>query len=137
MKPFSGDDVQEAIKGLKSKGFLGLDDIPMFFYIEFWKLLELDVMAMFEEFCQGNRGMERINRSYPFLITKCQIAIKVEDFGPISLSNSIYIIITKVHAKSMREVIGKLVGPFKSSFRLGRQGTRGFMWKAIYPPIYP
>ena len=70
-----------------------------------------------------NRGMERINKFHLFLLPKRQGAIKVEDFYPISLSNFIYLIIAKVLANIMGEVIDELVGPFQSAFILGRQSV--------------
>ena len=45
------------------------------------------MMVMLKEFCKGNRGMERIN--------------------------SIYLIIAKVLANRLCEVIGELVEPFQ------------------------
>ena len=79
-----------------------------------------DVMAMLEEFHHDDRGMERINKSHLFLPIH-QGADRVEDFCPISLSNSIYLIIVKVLANRFHEVIDKLVGPFHSVFIPRRQ----------------
>ena len=39
---------------------------------------------------------------------------------PISLSNFVYLIIVKVLANKLREVIGDLVGPFQSAFISGK-----------------
>ena len=59
------------------------------------------------------------------------------DFQPISLSNSIELIIEKVLVNRFREVIGELVGPFQSDFIPGMQLVDGkivaseilVMWK--------
>ena len=50
--------------------------------------------------------MERINQSYLFLLRECPGAIEVWDFQLMLLSNSIYLIIAKVLANQLREVIG-------------------------------
>ena len=42
--------------------------------------------------------MVKINRSHLFLLLKCQGSIRVDDFRPISLSSSIYLIIEMVLA---------------------------------------
>ena len=73
----------------------------------------------------------------------------MEDFRPISLSNSSYLII----ANRLRGVIGKLVGPFQSAFISGRllvdsitiageiiadwqrKGTKGFMQKVDFADL--
>ena len=97
--------------------------------------------------------MAKINRSHLFLPQKRLGADRVEDFRPISLSNSIYLRIAKVLDK-LRGVINELVGPFQSAFipaRLlvdsvtvageiiaawQRKGTRGFMWKVDFVKAY-
>ena len=81
-------------------------------------------------------------------------AKQVGDFRPISLSNSIYLIIVKALANRLREVINYLVGPAQSTFIPGRQmvdsvvmveeivaawqrrGTKGFMWKLDFVKAY-
>ena len=96
----------------------------------------------------------RINKSHLFLLPKRQGADRVEDFRPISLSNSIYLIIAKVLANKLQEVIGELVGPFQSAFIPGRQlvdgtvvareivaawrqkGTKGFIWEVDFAKAY-
>ena len=93
----------------------------MFFYRDFWDLVAPDVIATVEELNQESTGMERINKSHLFLPQKHQGADRVEKFCPISLSNSIYLIITKVLANKLREVIDKLIGPFQSAFIPERQ----------------
>ena len=79
------------------------------------------MLAMIEEFRQENCGTERINKSHLFLLPKHQGVDIVNDFPPISLSNSIYLSIAKVLANRLREVIKELVGPFQSVFIPGRQ----------------
>ena len=83
-----------------------------------------DVMAMVEEFCHENCVMERIKKSRLFLV-KHQGADRVEDFHLISLSNSIYLIIAKVLANRLREMIDELAGPFQSAIIPGRQLVDG------------
>ena len=112
------------------------------------------MIATFEEFCQVNCGMERINKSHLILLPKSQGADRVEDFWPISLSNSIYPIMENVLGNMLCEVIDELVGPFQSAFILGRQlvdntvvageivaawgrkDTKGFIWKVNFAKAY-
>ena len=72
--------------------------------------------TMFEDLHQEVQGMERIDKSHIFLLPKYQGADRVEEFRPISLSNSIYLIIAKVLVNRVWEVIDELVGPFQSTF---------------------
>ena len=55
------------------------------------------------------------------LIPKKVGASDVKDFRPISLTSSIYKIISKVLANRLREVLGSLLSPSQNAFIQGRQ----------------
>ena len=105
MRPFSEKEVWAAIKGLNGERSPRPNGIPVFFYRDFWDLVGPDVTPTFEEFYQENCGMERINKSHLFLLLKRHGLDRVEDFWPISLSNSIYLIVTKVLANRLRQLM--------------------------------
>ena len=65
--------------------------------------------------------MEKINKSYLFMLPKRQGAESINDYLPIALSNSIYLIMAKVLANRLKEVIGALIGPLQYAFIPGRQ----------------
>ena len=154
IRPFTLEEVQFAIAGLKGEGAPGPDGLPVLFYKEFWALVKGDVMAALEELRSPQANMERINKSYLFMLPKRQGAESVNDYRPISLSNSIYLIVAKVLANRLKEVIGELIGPFQYAFIPGRQlpisvvmageilaawkeqGTKGFMWKVDFAKAY-
>ena len=154
IRPFSLEEVKAAVWGLNSEGAPGPDGIPIFFYKECWNVVGPEVMAVLKEF-RGNRcHMERLNRAYLVLIPKTAGAENIGDFRPISLSNSIYLIITKVPANRLRGTLESLISPLQSAFLLGRQmmdnvviaqeivadwcwsGTVGFMWKVDFAKAY-
>ena len=111
-------------------------------------------MATIKDFCSGRCNMNRINRAYIVLIPKVQGAEQIGDFRPISLSNSIYLIIDKVLANRIWEVLTSLISPFQSAFMPGQQmsnnivlaeeivaawrwrDTPGFMWKVDFSKAY-
>ena len=98
--------------------------------------------------------MDRLNRAYIVLIPKVQGAEQIGDFWPISLSNSIYLIIAKVLANRLQAVLPSIISPFQSAFLPGRQmsesivlaeeivaawwrsGTKGIMWKMDFSKAY-
>ena len=121
---FSEEEVKAAIRGLNSEGAPGLDGIPVFFYLECWDVVGAEVMSLIEEFRDGRCNMDRLNKAYIILIPKVEGAELIGDLRPISLSNSIYLIIAKVIYYSHTEshlVLPAIIGPFQSAFLPGRQ----------------
>ena len=154
IRPFTEEEVKAAIQGLNEEGVPGPDGIPVFFYQQCWDLVGPEVMATIEDFCIGMCNMDRLNKALLVLIPKCQAAEQVGDFRPISLSNSLYLIIGKALANRLREVINSLVRLDQTTFIPGRQmvdrvviaeeivvawqrkGTKGFMWKLDFAKAY-
>ena len=112
------------------------------------------MMATIEDFWAGRCNMDRLNRAYIILIPKVEGAERIGDFRPISLLNSIYLIIAKVLANRLCTVLPALISPFQSAFMPGRQmtdnivlaeeivaswrrsGTPGFLWKVDFFKAY-
>ena len=94
-RPFTEEEVRVAIQGLNGEGAPGPDGIPAFFYQKCWDLVGPEVMATIEDFYIGVCNMDRMNKAFLVLIPKSQGAEQVGDFWPISLSNSIYLIVGK------------------------------------------
>ena len=117
---FSKDEVKAAIRGLNSEGAPGPDGIPVFFYLECWDIVGAEVMAMIEDFRVGRCNMDWLNKAYIILLPKVEGAELIGDFRPISLSNSIYLIISKVLANWLRLVLPAIISPFQSAFLSGR-----------------
>ena len=84
-------------------------------------MLEPEVMRLMGDFHAGRCKMERLNKVYLVLIPKVPGAEQIGDFRPIALSNSIYLIIAKVLATRLREVMDSLISPLQSAFIPGRQ----------------
>ena len=103
--PFSLEEVQAAVWSLNGEGAPGPDGIPIFFYKECWDVLGPEVMRVMGDFHAGRCQMERLNKVFLVLIPKNPGAEQIGDFRPIALSNSIYLIIAKVLANRLREVM--------------------------------
>ena len=152
--PFSEDEVKAAIRGLNSEGAPGPDGIPVFFYLECWDVVGAEVMATIEDFRLRHGNMDRLNKAYIILLPKVEGAKCIGDFQPISLSNSIYLIIAKLLANRLRLVLPAIISPFQSAFLSGRHmsdsivmaeeivaawrrdGTPGFLWKVDFSKAY-
>ena len=111
-------------------------------------------MRVMGDFHAGRCQMERLNKVFLVLIPKNPGAEQISDFRPIALSNSIYLIIAKVLANRLQEVMDDLISPLQSAFIPGRQmidnivmakeivaawrrsGTTGFLWKVDFAKAY-
>ena len=74
-------------------------------------MLGPEVMRLMGDFNAGCSQMEWLNKIYLVLIPKVPKAEQISDFRPIALSNSIYLIIAKVLANRLREVMDNLISP--------------------------
>ena len=74
-----------------------------------------------DDFYAGRCQMERLNKVHIVLLPKTPGAKMIGEFCPIALSNSIYLIIAKVLANRLREVMDSLISPLQSAFIPGRQ----------------
>ena len=126
----------------------------MFFYKECWDVLGPEVMRVMGDFHTGRCAMEQLNKVFLILIPKTPGAEQIGDFRPIALSNSIYLIVTKVLANRLREVMDILISPLQSASISGRQmidnivmaeeivaawrrsGTTSFLWKVDFVKAY-
>ena len=151
---FSPEEVKAAVWGLNGEGASRPDWIPVFFYKECWDVVGPKVLAVQEEFKGGRYQMESLNRVYLVLLPKTTGANQIDDFRPISVSNSIYLIIAKVLANRLRGLLETLISPLQSAFIPGRvmtdsiilaqeivadwrqSVTARFMWKVNFVKAY-
>ena len=75
-----------------------------------------EVVSVMEDFHAGRCQMESQNKVYLIFISKTADVEYIGDFQLIFLSNSIYLIIAKVLANCLCEVLDGLISPFLSAF---------------------
>ena len=83
----------------------GPDGFSMVFYHHCWGVVEINVLAMFEEFYQDSKFEKSLNATFIALILKKNGASNIWDFIPISLVGSVYKILAKVLANRLKEVL--------------------------------
>ena len=84
------------------------DGFSMAFYHHCWRVVEKDVLAVFEESYQHCKFEKFLNATFIALIPKKNDAYNVRDFWPISLWG-VYKILTKVLANRLRVVLDQLI----------------------------
>ena len=85
--------VFQEMKGDKAPG---LDGFTMTFFQKCWSVVEIDVMAFFDNFHRSSEFERSLNASFLSLIPKKNNALNIKDFRPISLVGSVYRLLSKV-----------------------------------------
>ena len=116
-RPFTENEIQQAIKDLPSEKALGPDGFTSDFYKHCWEIIKPDVLSAFHAFyIHHNGALEHLNRAQVVLILKTEIATKPKDFRPISLIHSFAKLLTKVMANRLVMYIDKLTSASQSAF---------------------
>ena len=97
------------------------DGFSLAFYHHCWRVVERDVLTVFEEFYQHSKFEKSLNTTFIALIPKKNGASNIRDFRPISLVRSVYKILAKVLANHLKEVLDQLISESHNSFVGGRQ----------------
>ena len=97
-RKFEREEILQVVKYLEGDKAPGPDGFSMAFYHHCWRVVEKDVLAVFEEFFQHCKFEKSLNATFIALIPKKIDAFNVKDFHPISLVGSVYKILAKVLA---------------------------------------
>ena len=115
------EEILQVVRDLEGDKASGPDGFTMAFYHHCWRVVEKDVLAVFEEFFQHCKFEKSFNATFIALIPKKIDASNVRDFRPISLVGSVYKILAKVLANRLRVVLDQLIFETHNSFVGGRQ----------------
>ncbi|KAF3796532.1 reverse transcriptase-like protein [Nymphaea thermarum] len=117
-----------AVKSLDKDSTAGPDGFPNYFYKDCWSIIGDDVVAAVQDFFLKAKLVGNVNHTMICLIAKKPNAIRIEDYRPISLCNTIYKVIAKILVIRMRDVIMRLVQRNQAAFSKGRQIQDNILW---------
>ena len=120
-RKFEREEILQVVRDMEGDKASGPDGFTMAFYHHCWRVVEKDVLAVFEEFFQHCKFEKSFNATFIALIPKKIDASNVRDFRPISLVGSVYKILAKVLANRLRVVLDQLIFETHNSFVGGRQ----------------
>ena len=103
--PFLDSEIENVIKFMKSDKAPGPDGFNGLFMKRCWHIIKEDFLQLCKEFHSGEISLENINGSYITLVPKKQNPETVNDFRPISLTNTCLKFITKLVANRFQDVI--------------------------------
>ena len=104
-RKFEREEILQVVSDLEGDKAPGPDGFTMTFYHHCWRVVEKDVLAVFDEFFQHYKFEKSLNATFIALIPKKNDAFNIRDFRPISLVGSVYKILSKVLANRLRVVL--------------------------------
>jgi hypothetical protein len=120
-RPFSKEEVVVTLNQISGEKAPGPDGFTLAFFHHCWDVVKKEVLESLQEFYDQKAFERSLNSTFVVLIPKKVGASDVRDFRPISLTSSIYKIISKVLANRLREVLGSLLSPSQNAFIQNRQ----------------
>lgn len=119
-RPFSGMDIELAVRSMGSFKAPRPDGYQPIFYQRSWEVVGESVIQFALEFFESGQLPQETNDALIVLIPKVASPEKITQFRPISLCNVLFKIITKAMVRRLEQVMVKLIGPAQSSFIPGR-----------------
>ncbi|KAL4296842.1 hypothetical protein GQ457_12G018520 [Hibiscus cannabinus] len=120
-RPFSEEEVRDALAVLEPSKAPGPDGFNMGFLKKFWSCLVDDIMIFFNNFYMGDDIDKSFNQSFIVLIPKIRNPVAIEDFRPISLVGCVYKLLAKVLARHLSSIVDEFMGEQQFAFRPGMQ----------------
>ncbi|WZZ66780.1 hypothetical protein YC2023_078150 [Brassica napus] len=122
-KPFSGVDMESAVRSMGKYKAPGPDGFQPVFYQDSWEVVGESVTRCGLSFFESGVLTEGMNDAMVVLIPKVIKPEKIMQFRPISLCNVLFKTITKAMVLRLKKLMPKLIGPAQASFIPGRLST--------------
>ncbi|XP_058775262.1 uncharacterized protein LOC131649520 [Vicia villosa] len=126
-KPFSEEEIKDAIWSCDGKKSPGPDGFSLEFFKRFWLILKDDLMKLCNDFYLKGTLVKAITSSFLALIPKKNNPQDLSEYRPICLVGSIYKILAKILAARMRGVLDKLISINQTAFVPGRSMMDGVL----------
>ena len=116
MKPLTQLEVLEAIRELPIGKSPGIDTIPAEFYQEVREEIESDIFNFVAESMSQEGIADKLNISKIALLPKSEDRLRVQNYRPISLLNTLYKVVAKVYANRMKPLLHNWILPSHTGF---------------------
>jgi len=116
IKPFSQEEIWEALQSIGDLKAPGPDGIPSIFYKRFWSIVGEQVKKEVLTVLNGGPMPRGWNDTIIVLIPTVKNPERVKDLRPISLCNVLYKLIAKVIANRLKSILPEIIAPSQSAF---------------------
>ena len=115
-QPFQADEVYRALKQMHPKKSLSPNSMPPLFYQHFWSLSSNCVTKAILDYLNLSIIPPKFNETHVILIPKVKNPTKITQYRPISLSNVIFRLASKVIANKLKRFLPKIISEHQSAF---------------------
>ncbi|KAJ9561194.1 hypothetical protein OSB04_006354 [Centaurea solstitialis] len=120
-KPFSDDEIKDAVWSCDGSKSPGPDGLNFSFIKKFWSIIGNSFIQAIRHFEPSGRIGKGCNASFIALVPKKVDPIEIIDFRPISLIGCYYKCIAKLLANRLVKVMGRVISGNQTAFIPGRQ----------------
>lgn len=110
------EEIKQAIHQMLPDKSSGPDGLTIEFYRAFWTIIKEDFVNMVKFFYDNSHGISSFNQVAITLIPKKEAPVRISDYRPISVINTVVKIITKVMANRLQPHLKQLVGINQTAF---------------------
>lgn len=119
-RPFSEEEIKNAVFASDRAGAPGPDGIPFGFYQHFWDLVKTDLCSVVDAFSHNRLSLVHLNQAVVYLLPKEKKVTTIKQYRPISLVNCSMKIISKLMTLRLDPIMDRLIDPTQSAFVKGR-----------------
>ena len=116
------EEIKAALWSFKPFKAPGPEGLHAGFFQRFWLVVGSSVMEEIKRIFIEKKVPEYLNTTHLALIPKIQGPETLGNYRPISLCNTVYIVLTKIIVARLRPFLGKLISPLQMAFVPGRKG---------------
>ncbi|WOL14514.1 hypothetical protein Cni_G23294 [Canna indica] len=119
-KPFSTEEIWNALAGLGKGKSPGKEGFIVEFFLHNWFVVNVKVKEEIDLFQKNGKLPTGWNETVLVMTPKMEKAKKIGDFRPIALCNVLYKVVAKILANRMRPYLNKIISPEQSAFVPGK-----------------
>ena len=117
---YTREEVEATLKQMHPTKAPRPDGMFAIFFQKYWDVVGNDITCMLLNVLNSNMSIADINRTNITLIPKINSPSKMSDFRPISLSNVVYKLVSKVIANHLKNIIPQIISENQSVFHSER-----------------
>ncbi|XP_026410523.1 uncharacterized protein LOC113305730 [Papaver somniferum] len=117
----SVEEIHSTVNSMAPWKSPGPDGFPGGFFRDNWDMVSAEVINHVQGFFRSKFLLKQLNHSFIALIPKVSNPSTPNDFLPISLTNTVYKIISKILTNRLKPLLDSLILPYQSAFTANRQ----------------